>query len=83
MSDQQPGLFYRRPDGAEVPLSAGEQWIVTLHAAGGLHLQRYLGGVHDESYKDMDAAEGAVALQALSHGFEPPRGLRRRERQAR
>lgn len=48
MDEKKPaaaGLFYRRTDGVEVSLGTGEQWVVTLPAAGGVQLRRYLFGI--------------------------------------
>lgn len=74
------GVFYRRSDGAEVNLSAGEQWLIDLKPEGGVLLRRFLGGVIDESYRPMDDAEGVIAAASIILGFEPPRGQPRRER---
>ena len=84
MSKKQAGLFYRRRDGVEVPQSdEGEQWLVTLHDAGGVRLQRFIDGKIDEAYRVMDDSEGALALAGAILGFEPPRALKRRDRRVR
>lgn len=43
------GVFYRRSDGAEVNLTAGEQWLIDLKPEGGVLLRRFLDGVIDEA----------------------------------
>ena len=80
MEQVSAGLFYRRSDGSEVDLTAGEQWLVELKLGGGVHLRRFLGGKIDESWRPMDDAEGVIALASVILGFEPPRVQRRRER---
>lgn len=81
MSEKQVGLFYRRDDGVEIPQSSeGEQWLVTLHDAGWVRLQRFIDGVIDEAYRDMDDGEGALAIAGVILGFEPRRALIRRGR---
>ena len=78
-----PGLFYRRRDGTEIQEGNGEQWLVTLRDGGGVHLRRYIDGMVNEGYRDMDDAEGAVAILGAILGFEPPRAPIRRDRRAR
>lgn len=85
MDGVKTGLFYRRSDDVMIPLSErkGEQWIVTLIDGGGVHLQRYIDGKIDETYRIMDDAEGSVAILGAILGFEPPRAPLRRGRRAR
>lgn len=84
MSKKQVGLFYRRADGVEVPQSGeGEQWLVTLHNAGGVQLHRFIDGVTDETYREMDDSEGVLAIAGAILGFEPRRALIRRDRRVR
>lgn len=80
MDNGSAGLYYRRSDGSEVDLTAGEQWLVELKPGGGVHLRRFLGGVIDESYRAMNDSEGVIAVASVILGFEPPRAHRHRER---
>lgn len=81
MSELKAGLFYRRKDGVEIDLAATsrEQWVVLINEKGDFFLQRYFGGLIDETHRPMQADEATVALAAIGQGFEPPRGLRRRD----
>ena len=84
METNKQGLCYRRSDGVVVTQSCvGEQWLVTLRTGGGVRLQRFIDGGIDESYREMDDAEGAVAILGAILGFEPPRCPIRRDRRAR
>lgn len=84
MKTNNQGLFYRRGDGSKVSMSEeSEQWLVTLRPGGGVYLRRFVDGRIDESYREMDDAEGAVAILGAILGFEPPRCPIRRDRRAR
>lgn len=78
-----PGLLYRRTDGSTFPIGDGEQWLVTLRDGGGVQLRRYIDGKIDEGYRQMDDAEGAVAILGAILGFAPPRIPIRRDRRVR
>jgi hypothetical protein len=49
-------------------------WVISVDARG-VDIRRLHNGKPIESYGRLPAAEAAVALVAISQGFQPPRGL--------
>ncbi len=76
------GVFYRRKDGVEFPFS-NPCYVIELDEKGmPTRLAFYKDGFQNESYILADHNR-SVYLAAVSQGFEPPRGLLRRDRPAR
>lgn len=76
------GVFYRRSDGVEFPFS-NPCYVIGLDENGmPTRLAFYKDGFQNESYI-LEDHNRAVYLAAVSQGFEPPRGLLRRDRPAR
>lgn len=76
------GVFYRRKDGVEFQFS-NPCYVIELDKNGmPTRLAFYKDGFKNESYI-LEDHNRAVYLAAVSQGFEPPRGLLRRDRPAR
>ena len=76
------GVFYRRKDGVEFPFS-NPCYVIELDEKGmPIGLSLYKDGFPNEVY-GLNNQNRAVYLAAVSQGFEPPRGLLRRDRPAR
>jgi hypothetical protein len=74
------GLFYRRPDGKEVPFD-GRVWIFEQQPNGEpLGLCRIDAGKIQEAYHVPTQGRAAVYLAAIAQGLEPPRGLKRQDK---
>jgi hypothetical protein len=71
------GLFYRREDGAEVPVGDVDTdvFIAVMNPEGTCSVQRHYQGMFDSGYAPVSREVGAIYMQALILGFQPPRRL--------
>ena len=76
-SNKKAGLFYRRPDGVEVPIGDKntDVYIAKMNPEGTCSVSRFYRNEFNCGYCPVSREVGALYMQALISGFEPPRCL--------